>query len=57
MRSENRSIDDLHLDALNEFDGDDMAKLRVNAAYVEARLRYIAEIKIIRAERAAEERG
>jgi hypothetical protein len=49
------SIEDLHQIALNEFDSHDPAVLRLNAAYVEAQIRYIAELSIIRAERAAED--
>jgi hypothetical protein len=49
------AIDDLHQAAIAEFDRDEAAVRRLNAAYIDARLRYLAELAIIRAERESEE--
>jgi hypothetical protein len=49
------SIDDIHVAALGEFDGDPEASRKLNAAYVEAQTDYIFVLMSLRAAKADEQ--
>ena len=48
MRVTESSIDDLHLAALAEFDGDNVTITRLNMLYAETREEFLASLNVIR---------